>query len=250
LRLYHDVELRWLGLMERAFPAGNSAFTVLREDADSIRATVPLFQKEVLRRHGVQVAEFFEGAHFMPRLLPALRPDLAVLLQPDLFNTSVDVLLGAIGDRVPQAWRREVQRLLAIPEDIRAWREKAWDLLREPVFARVSSFVELATALHSVAQRAPTFEPALMPLTPKKTREVASFLRRPAEDSLQQFLVAAFEYLSAMPRGSVEVPTNLVRAVREVERIVKIEEQALPPREQDMLRFYLLQIARAAGENG
>jgi len=35
-----------------------------------------------------------------------------------------------------------------------------------------------------------------------------------------------------------------------VKRIVRIEEQALPPHEQDMLRFYLLQIARAAGENG
>jgi hypothetical protein len=67
---------------------------------------------------------------------------------------------------------------------------------------------------------------------------------------LQQFLVAAFEYLSALPRGSVEVPANLVRAMREVERIAKIEEQALAPREQDMLRFYLLQMARAAGENG
>jgi hypothetical protein len=250
LRLYHDVDLRWLGLMERAFPAGNSAFRVLREDADSIRATVPLLQKEVLRRHGVQVSEFFEGDRFMPRLLPALRPDLAVLLQPDLFNTSADALLGAIGDGVPEAWRKEIGRLLAMPEEIRAWREKAWGLLAEPVSARVSSFVELATALHSVAQRAPAFEPALMPLTPRKAREVASFLRGPAEDSLQQFLVAAFEYLSAIPRGSVQVPTNLVRAVREVERIVKIEEQALPARQQDMLRFYLLQIARAAGENG
>jgi hypothetical protein len=67
---------------------------------------------------------------------------------------------------------------------------------------------------------------------------------------LQQFLAAAFEYLSAMPRGSVELPTNIVRAMKEVERLVRIEEQTLPAREQDMLRFYLLQIARAAGENG
>jgi hypothetical protein len=79
---------------------------------------------------------------------------------------------------------------------------------------------------------------------------VASFLRGPAEDSLQQFLVAAFEYLASIPRGSVELPTNVVRAMKEVKRIVRIEEQALSAREQDMLRFYLLQIARAAGENG
>jgi aspartate/methionine/tyrosine aminotransferase len=250
LRLFQDLELRWLGLMERGFPAGNSAFTVLREDVDSIRATVPLFQKEVLRRHGVQVLEFFEGDRFLPQLLPTLRPDLAVLLQPDLFNTSADALLRAIGGPVPEAWREEVGRLLAVPDQIRTWREKAWRLLQEPVFARVSSFVELATALHSVAQRAPAADPALPPAMPRLPRDVASFLRGPAEDSLQQFLVAAFEYLSTLPRSSVEVPANLVRAMREVGRIVRIEEQALPAREQELLRFYLLQIARAAGDNG
>ena len=130
------------------------------------------------------------------------------------------------------------------------WREKAWRILQEPVYARVSSFVELATALHSVARRASSAESALPPAIPKRPRGAASFLRAPAEDSLQQFLVAAFEYLSTLPRGSLEVPTNVVRALREVGRIVRIEEQALSGREQDMLRFYLLQIARAAGENG
>ncbi len=251
LRLYQDMELRWLGLMERAFPAGNSAFTVLREDIDSIRALVPLFQKEILRRHGVQVSEFFEGGRFIPRLLPALRPDLAVLLQPDLFNTRIGELLGAIGGAVPEEWSREVEQLLEVPEKIRAWRERAWNLLREPVFTRVSSFVDLATALHSVAQRTPGAESVLPSGKPRKLpRDAPSFLRGPAEDSLQQFLAAAFEYLSAMPRGSVELPTNIVRAMKEVERLVRIEEQTLPSREQAMLRFYLLQIARAAGENG
>ncbi len=250
LRLYQDLELRWLNGMERGFPAGNSALTTLREDADLIRGSVPLFQREVLRRHGVQVSEFFEGDRFLPRLLPALRPDLAVLLQPDLFNTSLESLLEQIGGPVPNGWRLEVQRLLVIPEEIRSWREKAWKILREPVYSRVSSFVELATALHSVARRAPSAEAALASAIPKKPRASASFLSGPAEDSLQQFLVAAFEYLSAMPRGSLEVPTSVVRAMREVERIVRIEEQALPAREQGMLRFYLLQIARAAGENG
>jgi aspartate/methionine/tyrosine aminotransferase len=250
LRQYQDVELRWLWLMERAFPAGNSAFTALREDADSIRATVPLFQKELVRRHGVQVSEFFEGDRFTPQLLPALRPDLAVLLHPDLFNTSIDVFLDGFGGAVPEGWRKEVEQLLAVPEEIRAWREKAWNLLREPVFARVSSFVEVATALHSVARRASASETVLPPAMPKRPRGVASFLRGPAEDSLQQFLLTAVEYLSAIPRSSMELPTNVVKAMKEVKRIVKIEEQALSAREQDMLRFYLLQIARAAGENG
>lgn len=250
LRLYQDMELKCLGLMERGFPAGNSAFAVLREDIDSIPALVPLFQKEVLRRHGVNVSEFFEGDRFRPRLLPALRPDLAVLLQPDLFNSSIDSLLSSIGAVVPEPWRQQVERLLDVPERIRAWRVKAWNLLREPVYTRTASFVELATALHSVAQRSQGADSGLPASMRKVRRDAPSFLKGPAEDSLQQFLVAAFEYLSVLPRGSAELPTNLVRAMQEVEHLARIEEQALSAHDQEMLRFYLLQIARAAGENG
>ena len=250
LRIYQDVELRWLTLMERGFPAGNSGFTVLREDVDSIRSIVPLFQKELMRRHGVNVSEFFEGTRFIPRLLPTLRPDLAVLMQPDLFNTSVDAILQAGQRAVPDDWRKEVERLLRIPQEIGNWRQKAWELLEQPVFVRVASFVELATALHSVAQRIPAAEIVAPPALPRKLRDAATVLRGPGDDSLQQFLIAAVEYLSAIPQGSIELPTNLVRAMKEVERIIRIEEQALPARDQDMLRFYLLQIARTSGENG
>jgi len=35
-----------------------------------------------------------------------------------------------------------------------------------------------------------------------------------------------------------------------VETIAKIEEQALPPEQHRLLRFYQLQISRLAGENG
>jgi hypothetical protein len=58
------------------------------------------------------------------------------------------------------------------------------------------------------------------------------------------------EYLAVVSEGMAEVPINIVRAMNEVEKIVKIEEQALSPKEQDLLRFYLLQIARLTGENG
>ena len=196
------------------------------------------------------VSEFFEGDRFIPRLLPTLRPDLAVLLQPDLFNTNADRILGAGKRSVDDGWRGEVERLLRIPQEIGKWRAKAWELLEQPVFARVASFVELATALHSVAQRTPAAEIVAPPVLPRKLRDTASVLRGAPDDSLQQFLVAALEYLSAIPRGSIELPTKLVRAMKEIEHIIRIEEQALPARDQDMLRFYLLQIARTAGENG
>ncbi len=248
LRLYQDLELEWLWRLERAFPAGNSAFAVLREDVDAIRPAVALFQKELVRRHGLPAAEFFEGDRFIVRLLPALRPDLAVLLQPDLFNTQLEPLLAEIGPTPPDPWIREVERLLAVPARIRVLRAKAWELLFDPIFERVSRFVELATALHSVARRHAANETLSSP--PPSLRQAMRYLRSSQEDSLQQFLLAAFEYLSA-PLGAVELPTNLVRAMKkDVERLVRIEEQPLPARQQDLLRFYLLEIARLAGENG
>ena len=43
---------------------------------------------------------------------------------------------------------------------------------------------------------------------------------------------------------------DVLRALRDVERIVKIEEQALGPQQQALVRFYMLKIARLCGENG
>jgi arylsulfatase A len=57
--LYHEVDLRYLNTMERAFPAGNSAFLALREDVDAMSKYLVFFQQELLRRHGIDVSDFF-----------------------------------------------------------------------------------------------------------------------------------------------------------------------------------------------
>ena len=134
--------------------------------------------------------------------------------------------------------------------EIRQWRRQAWEILWEPVFSRVSSFVELATALYSVARRTPEGELVLPGAAPQKIRGSIPLLSNAAEDSLQQFLAAALEYLSSLPRSSMEVPAKLIKAMKEVKQTVRIEEPALSSRQQALLRFYLLQIARVAGENG
>jgi hypothetical protein len=67
---------------------------------------------------------------------------------------------------------------------------------------------------------------------------------------LSQFLAAAFDYLTSISAGMIEVPVAIIRSLKEVERIARIEEQALSPEKQQLLRFYMLQIARHAGENG
>ncbi|MGD1044860.1 MAG: hypothetical protein ABR936_05980 [Bacteroidota bacterium] len=48
----------------------------------------------------------------------------------------------------------------------------------------------------------------------------------------------------------VEVPVTIVRAMKDVEQIARIEEQALSADKQKLLRFYVLQIARLTGDNG
>jgi hypothetical protein len=71
-----------------------------------------------------------------------------------------------------------------------------------------------------------------------------------SDDEMHRFLAGAIEYLAIASEGLVEVPANVIRAMKDVERIARIEEQALTGREQESLRFYLLQIARLTGENG
>jgi hypothetical protein len=249
--LYHDVDLQYLRAIERAFPAGNSAFLALREDVDAMAKYIPLFQQELLRRHGISVSEFFEGTRFIPDLLPTLRPDLVVLLQPDLFNSRLSRLKELINGQIDQPWLDAVARLLAIPEDIRRWRSRAWALLEHPVFQRVESFVELAVALYSISSRGHTPELPVAVRGHRLPSRLDSFFRMSrADDEMRQFLAAAMEYLTIASEGLVEVPANIIRAMKEVERIAAIEEQALSPEQQDRLRFYLLQIARLAGENG
>ncbi len=99
LRIYQDWRGEFLKRIETAFPAGNSAFVALREDNDAMQRYLPLFQQELLRRHGVDVNDFFADGVFIPELLPTLRPDLAVLLQKNLFNYRHRSHAGACGGK-------------------------------------------------------------------------------------------------------------------------------------------------------
>jgi hypothetical protein len=146
---------------------------------------------------------------------------------------------------------KEVERLLRIPAELRTWRQQAWELLEHPVLQRVESFVELAVSLYTLSQK-PTS--SILSGGNKELRlptSLTNFFRvARADDEMQHFLAAAVEYLSVASEGQVEVPANIIRAMKEVEQIARIEEQALRPVDQDRLRFYLLAIARLTGENG
>lgn len=144
-----------------------------------------------------------------------------------------------------------MERLLAIPRSIRSWRAKIWALLEQPIFQRVQSFVELAVALHSLSSNGQAIPAQDLARGGKLPSDLSHFFRgATSTDDMSQFLAAAFDYLTSLSAGMIEVPVAIIRSLKEVEQIARIEEQALPPEKQELLRFYMLQIARLAGENG
>ncbi|MBC8180282.1 hypothetical protein H8E88_04075, partial [candidate division KSB1 bacterium] len=253
LRIYHDRNLQYLNELETAFPAGNSALLALREDNDSIYPFICLLQKELLKRQGLDVTNFFVGDKIIVELLPAMRPDVAILLQPDLFNTDIQKLVEGNNKNIDDSWLEEIKRLMQIQIQVAKWRQEIWDLIRQPIREQVESFVELALAIHSLSSNNGGSN---VPLTIEPTKilrlgsQVSKLLRGDVDDSMRQFLIASVQYLTQVPEFMSEVPIDVLRALRDVERIVQIEKQALGKKEQDLLRFYILKIARLCGENG
>ena len=250
LRIYQDWRGEFVKRIETAFPAGNSAFVALREDSDAMVRFLPLFQQELLRRHGLNVSDFIVNGVFIPDLLPTLRPDLAVLMQENLFNTDLDKMLAHAQGKIDPDWQKQVTQQLQLPEQVRYWRSVIWDLMGDSIYQRVQSFTELATALSSVSTtRSPGASGAAR--GQKLPSALTGFLRSTrTDDEMRQFLVGAVEQLSNITEGSIEVPVSIIRALNDVERIAMIEETAMSVEKQAVLRCCVLQIARLAGENG
>ena len=161
--------------------------------------------------------------------------------------------MARVGDNGDQEWLDSVDELLRMRENVFAWRGKIWEIVEAPIRTQVESFVGLALAIHSlrdgeIRSAAPLVaEPAEVQ---RLGGQVAELLRGAADDPLRHFLVAAVQYLTELPGTQNEVPVDVLRALRDVERIVKIEEQALGPEQQALVRYYVLKIARLCGENG
>jgi hypothetical protein len=250
---FHDTALEYLREMEKAFPAGNSSFLYVREDTDSIAPFIGLIQKEYLRRYGLDIGDFFNGNVFNPDLLPTLRPVVAVLMQENIFNSDLENFFKGITGNVEHTWKNQVENALQVPEKIKLWRRQIWSTLKEPIYGQVKSFVELAMAINAISQGSgQNLQPVTTDLSEilKIGSQVAKQLRGTGDDSLRQFLTDVVQLLTQLPGSLTEIPVDIIRALRDVERIVQIEEQVLSGKEQDIERFYLLQIARLTGENG
>jgi len=75
-------------------------------------------------------------------------PDLAVLLQKDLFNTDIDGLLEHVTGRSRMLACRS-NAIAGPARQIHDWRKIIWDVMGDSIYQRVQSFSELATALYS-----------------------------------------------------------------------------------------------------
>ncbi len=253
LRIYHDPQLTHMREMESTFPAGNSALLALREDNDLIPEFLPYLQRELIRRLGLDPEEFFTGSQINPDVLPVFRPDLAVLLQPDLFNTDPDKLSSLIEIPIADEWRQKIEQLIKIPLTLRFWRQKIWQIIHDPIHQQVQSFVELSLAINRLVTGG---EVTSIPFTREQSdilrlgSQITDLLRNVENDTMRQFLVDAVQYLTQLPKSMTQIPLDVMRALKDVQRIVKLEEQALPGKDQDLVRYYILQIARLCGENG
>jgi hypothetical protein len=145
----------------------------------------------------------------------------------------------------------EVAQLLQLPNQIRDWRSIIWDVLGESIYQRVQSFSELATALYAFSAIGSFGVPPAAARGARLSPAMTGFFRNArTDDEMRNFLVDAIEYLSSFTEGNIEVPVRIIRAINDVEHIAQIEESALPPEKQDVIRGCILQIARLAGENG
>jgi len=253
LRLFQDTKLAHFNVFETLFPSWNSAVIALREEMDLMTDFIPLLQKELVRRLGLNINAFFNGGTFNTDLLPSFRPDLAVLLQENIFNTDLSKIVSSDQASANESWNREVEKLLFIPQKIKEWRLKIWDLIREPIYDQVKSFNQLAYAITTLSQ-SQLSDTTKSSVSQSKMDHLTSMISRSlykeSDDGMKQFLSNSVKYLSGLHSQNREIPINVVRALRDVERILKIEQQALSKEKQKLLNFYVLQMARLAGENG
>ncbi len=249
VRMYNDPELFYLNKFRSAFSPGNTALLSLREDFDAVNYYLRLFQMELLRRHGINESEFFDNNGFKLSVIPYLRPDLAVLLQPDLFNQE-SAMITPNKSRVEENWLNEIEQLLAIPNEINYWRDKTWQLIFDSIYSQVESFNELAMSLNTISNNYSFGNQNVLDNKLKVESKLSDLLKGSTDDSMKQFLGAAIQYLSNLPQNNIEVPFDVLRALKDVEKILLIDKQALTSAQQKELNFYILQMARAAGENG
>ena len=244
LRIYQDPGLKFFNMLRSAFPAGNSALIALDEEQQLIPQLIPLLQQELWRRHGVYELSI-ENPHPRRReILCTLRPDLAVLLQDDLFNHDIN-WFGEKSAFPKRESHHELLKLLEIPAAIRSQRLEIQKLLGEAVRQQIASFMNISAAVYHLKQHG-----LALPGTAAPEKAIQQQLRQIYDSGFRELLFSSLRLLEENHAGAQNIPLRYASILKDIETITLVEKQILSAKQQDALRFYILQAARFAGENG
>lgn len=252
IRLYQDPDLKIVHEAALAFPPGNSAFAALEEDHQLIRDMIPLLQGEVLRQLGLPVQDILTENGVDPDILSALHPELAVLMQYEFMNRDKEVFFSSIHHIPSDDWLQAVLSELEKPGIIGFHRKAVWDIVSDSVLEKIKSFNELAAALNTLAGILP--DGAMDGQSDNSFgnlfRQVLRLPSSPEDDRLKILLLEAVRMLRTATTRQTEVPVDVLRVIRDVRQIIKMEETALKISERNLIQAHLLAVARLSGENG
>ncbi|MBN2090761.1 pyridoxal phosphate-dependent aminotransferase [candidate division KSB1 bacterium] len=254
LRLYHQPNLVYLRRLEATFPPGNSSLKTIYEEQRVMSDFIPYLQTELMRRNGLgKLGRQTNGqGPLSGAALLSIRPDLAVLFQKDIFNIDLKAIfeITPTTDQTLQKFSQELYRRQQIQET----QAEIWQFLEEPVGEQVKSFFELARAIKSLRGEGKISAPKLNLVSRSQVSrlgaEVNRMLQEVADDSMRQFLIAAVQYLLYLPETLEDIPEAVLIALRDVQKILSLDEQALSLTDQKYLQFLFIRIARVAGESG
>jgi hypothetical protein len=127
-----------------------------------------------------------------------------------------------------------------------------WDIVSDSVLEKIKSFNELAAALNTLAGIFP--DVAMDGQTDNSVgnlfRQVLRLPSSPEDDRLKILLLEAVRMLRTATTRQTEVPVDVLRVIRDVQQIIKMEETALKISERNLIQAHLLAVARLTGENG
>lgn len=251
LRIYCEPQNPYLEKIERSFPPGNSSLYALGEDLSFLRYSIKLFQKELIRRHGLSVSDFFDDDDFNPELYRFLRADIAVIMQKDIFSTDFDSFYESYLNKLKDNNRlRKIRNIYEIRRKTIELRKNMWEILEEPISSRVKSFCELALALWQLTSSNGNKVEFNFERKSFKNPESKLFSSISRDENMIQFFADAFKYLSYVYETAQEVPFQVVKALKEVENLIKLDQLPIDGKKQDKLRYYLIQMGRLTGFNG
>jgi hypothetical protein len=175
-----------------------------------------------------------------------------VLMQTDFMNRNADRFLESLHHIPSDRWIQTGLIELEKPSHIAYHRDAVWEIVSDSVLEKIRSFNELASALNILAGIFPDggIEGHSDNSVGNLFRQVIRMPSAQDDDRLKILLLEAVRMLRHVTARQTEVPVDVLRVIRDVQQIIKMEETALKPAARNLIQAHLLAVARLTGENG